>query len=701
MATGAFLQQKLKIISRAYPRQTTPPRDDSVAAPDASNKFVDILIPLSPIDNEPFVIGSGGFATVFVAFEGKLGDGKPLAVKLLKKEQGTGTPNGRFRFIEEIYYNQLLSNTPSGTFVEYRGFGYVSRNSRISTDIDSREAAWVREGIDPEDISHVSEANLKTSMSEEFLSEHQDLFFVMAAAWCSLEQLLVSNQPLRNSNTIILSYEHERRLQQQRPAQKEAESVPTTAELNTAYGVAHNNLRADPSAAKHVAEIAKNLAISESTSGLEILSLIRKHSKLGAPVSTRLQLEILKKLAVAVGNIHQFGGRSSTGTIETLNLAHRDLKPANFLLDDCSGENPGVILSDLGFISSQQTTRTFYAGEVREPGALPLGSIMYQAPEQVMSGREVSFELIEAADIHERWMALERETENWPTVRLSGKTYLAKAIRARKIGGISFQTGDRLVSTEIKLVAGADGGRMTVSSVASDPMFPTSEIVFVEQEIESKQTPRADYKALLLKPIGQHSDLFSLGCIAYFMASGGKDPGEFYRTYLRPQSGLIYLAGEESHRDCFEVATFLAGRNGALGQAGHVRALMAALNMTSWRAYLEAAEGKIKALRASDERDYFLFSSDETPIDVIFLFVIAKLMCRGIKGAYVVSSDHPAKTALDACAKDLKGFLGEVIHGLGSEYSSVMEGDYFSKFADSGLGSLLWVRLLAPGKVVR
>lgn len=700
MATGEFLQQKLKIISRSYPRQTTPPRDDSTVAPEASNRFIDILIPLSPIDNEPFVIGSGGFATVFVAFEGNLGVGKPLAVKLLKKEQGTGTPNGRFRFIEEIYYNQLLSNTPSGTFVEYRGFGYVARNSRLSTDIDRREAAWVREGIDPEDISRVCEANILTSISPEFLSEHQDLFFVMAAAWCSLEQLLVSNQPLRNSNTIILSYEHERKLQQ-KTEQREATAVPATAEMNTAYGVAHNNLRADPAAVKHVAEIAKNLRISESTSGLEVLSLIRKHANLGAPVSTRLQLEILKKLAVAVGNIHQFQAPDAKGTIETLSLAHRDLKPANFLLDDCSGESPGVILSDLGFISSRQTIQTFYAAEVREPGALPLGSVMYQAPEQVVSGREVSFELVEAADIHERWATLGRKTEDWPTVRLSGKTYLAKAIRARKIGGISFQSGDRLVSTEIKLVAGADGGRMTVSSVASDPMYPTSEIVFVEQGIESNQTPRADYKALLLKPIGQHSDLFSLGCIAYFMASGGKDPSEFYRTYLRPQSGLIYLTGEESHRNCFEVATFLAGRNGALGQGRHVQALMAALSKTSWRAYLEAAEGKVKAFRASEERDYFLFSSDGTPIDVIFLYVIAKLMCRGIEGAYVTSSDQPGKTALEACAKDLKGFLGEVIHALNSAYSSVMEDDYFSKFADRGLGALLWVRLLAPSKLAR
>lgn len=698
MAAGAFLQQKLKIVSRAYPRQTASPTED-VSTPDASNKFVDILVPLSPIDNEPFVIGSGGFATVFVAFEGSLGDGKPLAVKLLKKEQGTGTPNGRFRFIEEIYYNQLLSNTPSGTFVEYRGFGYLSRNSRVSADIERREAAWVTEGIDPADIDRVSEANLRTNISTAFLSEHQDLFFVMAAAWCSLEQLLVSNQPLRNSNTIILSYEHERRLQQQKAEQKEAEAAPTTAELNTAYGVAHNNLRADPAAAKHVAEIAENLDISESTSGLEILSLVRKHPKLGAPVSTRLQLEILKKLAVAVGNIHQFGARTPKGKIETLSLAHRDLKPANFLLDDCAGENPGVILSDLGFISSQQTTRTFYAGEVREPGALPLGSVMYQAPEQMMSGREVSFELVEAQDIRQRWEALARPIGDWPEVRLSGKRYLAKAIRARTIGGIAFHSGDRLVCTEIKLVAGADGGRMTVTSVASDPNYPTSQIVFVEQRIEENQTPRADYKALLLKPIGQHSDLFSLGCIAYFMASGGKDPGEFYRTYLRPQSGLIYLAGEDSHRDCFEVATFLAGRNGALGETRHVQALMTTLKKTSWLAYLEAAEGKFKALRASDERDHFLFSSDDFPIDVIFLYVIAKLMCRGIKGAYVASSDEPAKTALDACAKDLKGFLSEVIHALNSEYSNVMEDDYFSKFADSGLGSLLWVRLLAPGKV--
>lgn len=661
---------RLQIISHNYPR----------TAKEDLNRFAGIYVPLSPIDQQPFVLGVGGFASVFLAFDNNDVKATPLAVKLLRKERGTGTQNGRQRFIEEIFYSQLLSVANHNNFVEYRGFGYLRGNYTTDADSAAKERSWVLAAIADADVDTVKGANDVRQIDEKFLSEHQDLFLVMNAAWFSLEQLLVSNQPLRKSNSLKLSY------------RLEVDSEVKTFNGNTIFGDAYDQLNAN-APPERVRAAVERLAILESSSGLEILSKIRCDKKLGSPVATRAMLQIFVRLVASVRMIHQFEQGAIRG------LSHRDLKPANFLIDSCQHNPPAVLLSDLGFIAAQQNGKTLYGafGRIGDPGVLPQGSVMFQAPEQMLSGREVSFELVDAAVYRERRKVLRHETTVHRDEMLVNGKFLANAIRIRTVGGIEIEPDDRVLCNDISLRDGGDGGRMVIKSVEVDPMYPTSVVAFIGQVIEAKQTVRTEYKGTLLKPVGQHSDLFSLGCLAYFIASGGKDPSEFYRTYLRPASGLIYLHGTPPRQTCFDIAKFLGERSGTSGQIREVRALATAIGISSIAETIAAAYAKI-GFGVSKSRDHYLFSTDGEPIGLIFLYLATMLMCRGIEGSYVKGG--PTSRTTDASWEtneltDLEDFLTSVTQQLEYQYADVMARDPFQSVWENGLNALVRLRLLA------
>jgi serine/threonine protein kinase len=179
---------------------------------------------------------------------------------------------------------------------------------------------------------------------------------------------------------------------------------------------------------------------------------------------------------------------------EGTGLAHRDIKPANVLVD--TTPNFQVRLADLGFLSSISEIlqgNFSLASSVDEGGALPRGSRGFRAPEQMQIGDELSFgQLKKGATQIELLKYLDQVISDGDWIRVQG----------------TFKNGTSMT-------------RLTKTQ--------TTNVYALESPFDA---PADISKGQLIPDVSLHSDVFALGCLAYFLASDGRNPERFWRQYL-------------------------------------------------------------------------------------------------------------------------------------------------------------------------
>ena len=194
------------------------------------------------------------------------------------------------------------------------------------------------------------------------------------------------------------------------------------------------------------------------------------------------------RCAEKVRDIH-----SVTPTNQHTGLAHRDLKPANILVD--TTPQLQVRLADLGFLSSvaEILTGNFsLASSVDEGGALPRGSRGFRAPEQMQIGDDLSFEQLKVgAGQIELLKYLDQTISDGDWLRIQGEFNNGTAMTRLRRGS------DRVHALESPFAKPADLS-----------------------------------KGQLIPDVSLHSDVFAMGCLAYFLASDGRNPERFWRQYL-------------------------------------------------------------------------------------------------------------------------------------------------------------------------
>lgn len=174
-------------------------------------------------------------------------------------------------------------------------------------------------------------------------------------------------------------------------------------------------------------------------------------------------------------------------------LSHRDIKPANVLVD--TNPNIQVRLADLGFLSSVPEIlqgNFSLASSVDEGGALPKGSRGFRAPEQMQIGEELSFgQLDEGATQVKLLKYLDQIISDGDWIRVQG----------------TFKDGTSMT----RLHRDGDNTYRLGSPFHDPPQLS---------------------KGQLIPDVSLHSDVFALGCLAYFLSSDGRNPERFWRQYL-------------------------------------------------------------------------------------------------------------------------------------------------------------------------
>jgi serine/threonine protein kinase len=182
---------------------------------------------------------------------------------------------------------------------------------------------------------------------------------------------------------------------------------------------------------------------------------------------------------------------------KAIGIAHRDLKPANVLVS--IDRDLKLRLSDLGFLASVGEIalgNLTLVSCIDEGGVLPAGSKGFRSPEQIESGDEVGFAPLEEGDTSITLFA-----------------YIDSAVDPGDWLRVAGQFEDKSSVTRLKTIT------PKVGSTACELTSPFKK-------------PAGVTKGRLIKDVALHSDLYALGCMAYFFGSEGRNPERFMRQYL-------------------------------------------------------------------------------------------------------------------------------------------------------------------------
>lgn len=432
-------------------------------------------------DGVPIQIGSGRYAIVLLAADSaSLDDAQSFyALKFLKHDHDSPTfsKNARLRFYEELDKIRLFGRT-DGRFVEYVGCSRI----RAIHDPAPKELAFERGklGAAIQATATTNEANCSV-LRREFLESVQGAFFAMRAEEGTLEEFLFYERPWQQRTIFKIDDGLERKI--------------------------HNLvLDAREDVNEFLSEISDG-SRPEDCSGLEILNHIGKHRP---QLRNMMVLELFESVAASVQEVHS----KPAGKTGSDYLAHRDIKLGNFLVSFVAEGKPIIRISDLGFVADSSEARsmshTIGLG-VRDPVVLVPGSYLFRAPEQMWPCDEIRFEIRAASN----------------------------EIAFLDVGGVNAEVGDWIECQEVEFVEQREGTqgpaqhKCRISGIRRQGprvfvRFDGYRVNFGDRDSEHY------YVGYLIKSAGQHTDIFSLGCLLYFLATGGKNPEHFYLKCIEP-----------------------------------------------------------------------------------------------------------------------------------------------------------------------
>src|ERR1051325_11003922 len=473
--------------------------------------FPDLIA--SDTGEKPVILGSGRYAIVALACnhsDPMQADGF-YAVKFLKEDRRSQTFSniGRFRFFEELTnVMKLADEVEALPVVKYIGFGrfltgWNSRKRRFKPNT-YEETLENRYG----QLLSNTAANNKSAFSKaptDFRRELQGDFFVMELGLGTLDDVLFYNHPWREQ-------EIHKNLPDIRPSKfisklRSASTEQLSSFLNTL-------------GEKGGAQFKDSIGTRQAASGFRILEAIHSADPL---LRYWIILDMFRSIADAVAQLHSKPGGPSAGY-----LAHRDLKPGNFLIIGYEGTLE-LALTDLGFVSGVESilrgTDTM-GMSAKEPGVLTPGSYMFRAPEQIEAGFEIHF-VLDAAD--------------------------KQQIRLKTGPEVRAEVGDWIECDDLSTKASKLNMLQIVAETSSSSREQT---VTLDREFEHT-LDQLYYHGYLIKPSGQHSDIFALGSILYYIISGGKNPEKFYQKCLEPEYGQVSEAMSQVYDSCFYLASML------------------------------------------------------------------------------------------------------------------------------------------------
>ncbi|TWU58976.1 Protein kinase domain protein [Rubripirellula tenax] len=452
------------------------------ATADGEHVLLEIHVPL--VDGAPCTLGSGRYARVVFAQDAPENPNNYYAIKFLKRDTDSieHSRMSRRRFFEEIRRTSMISTYGRDDFVSWIGFGYLAFSALGKDDREPEEVSFAGKfGHDCEVLAEATK-EFSGSLDETIKQELQGPFYVMELEYLTLDDLL--RLPLAVHSHAAIRYVPGL-LKQLRTT-----AVDHRDDLKLITKELFNN-------AKPMHEIASDWADQTG------MSLLNEIGKKDAGLRNQAILQLFQSLLACVGRLHS----TEDPTIEKSYLAHRDLKPANFLMDWNSAFpfSATVKLADLGFAADHSSVRdqcfTAKSG-FREPSALAPGTYQFRAPEQVTPGLEISFTAKSPKELH-----------------------------VLHTPDFAIREGDRFISSEV-VHANHDKKHSAqetfVARIENVAVKSGATVVQLNHPCTVRNEDQTYYQGFVVRETGHHTDIFALGCILYFLASGGKNPENFY-----------------------------------------------------------------------------------------------------------------------------------------------------------------------------
>lgn len=442
----------------------------------------------------PIELGAGRFALVWLASEGiDVPNSRLLALKLVRSspESAVISSVARWRFFEEILKTSQHATAAREGLVEYFGFGTFSsipfdwRALELQkNDVDGR-SEW-KFFSDPACHSLIDKVRERNSTVLPYYFKRgpdaklQGEFYAMPAAHGTLEELLLHPHDWGTNNIY--------------------------ARPDTSARISLNSFRNKAQTEAFSRQFYSNRDFGTSQSGLSLLKNLNDPR-----LRNRIVLLLSHRVSKALAALHTC--RSDGEGF----LAHRDVKLGNFLLVGSTLPDVKFAVADLGFVGGQESVAA--AGltgalNAREAFVLPPGTFPFRAPEQIQPVNEVTCSAAPGVE---------------PTV----------AVRA--FTDIDLEVGDWLESPD--LVFGDCKQREKRAKILDITRKPDG--LRAGRTAMCKISCKVDFqgqkevRGSVIKLAAQHSDLFSLGALVYFIITGGGNPEMFWARCVALAQELV------------------------------------------------------------------------------------------------------------------------------------------------------------------